>query len=217
MVASQYEGIHEPAWYGWTRQYASALVGVGRFDDAERFLDELSARSVERDLPLCLAEISVVQGDLAVARQRRADARVCYQRALSLDPAGLSPYAHALAQMAYGRFLRKAGERRAATEQLMAARSTLAQLRAQPALTRCHSELSANGVAVEKPETRLDPRLTPQEGAVARLVCTGLTNREVATELVLSVKTVSYHLGNVFAKVGVNSRTQLVARLGSVA
>ena len=56
--------------------------------------------------------------------------------------------------------------------------------------------------------------LTPQERAVARLVCAGRTNREVAAELVLSVKTVGYHLGNAYAKLGVNSRTQLAVRLG---
>jgi DNA-binding CsgD family transcriptional regulator len=38
----------------------------------------------------------------------------------------------------------------------------------------------------------------------------GRSNREVADELVLSVKTVGYHLGNVYHKLGVHSRTQLV-------
>jgi DNA-binding CsgD family transcriptional regulator len=55
--------------------------------------------------------------------------------------------------------------------------------------------------------------LTPQERLVVRLVCEGLTNQEVARQLVLSVKTVGYHLGNAYAKLGVHSRAQLVARL----
>ena len=55
--------------------------------------------------------------------------------------------------------------------------------------------------------------LTPQELAVARLVSTGLTNREAATELVVSPKTVEYHLGHVYAKLRVRSRTELAARL----
>jgi DNA-binding NarL/FixJ family response regulator len=49
---------------------------------------------------------------------------------------------------------------------------------------------------------------------VARLVAGGLSNREVAAELVLSVKTIEYHLSNVYAKLGVSSRTQLSATLG---
>ncbi|MDV9175114.1 helix-turn-helix transcriptional regulator, partial [Streptomyces sp. W16] len=55
--------------------------------------------------------------------------------------------------------------------------------------------------------------LTPQELAVARLVASGLTNRQVARELVISVKTVEYHLGRIFPKLGVDSRTRLAARL----
>ena len=51
----------------------------------------------------------------------------------------------------------------------------------------------------------------PQELAVAQLVCSGRTDREVATELVLSARTVSYHLGNAYTKLDVHSRTQLQA------
>jgi DNA-binding NarL/FixJ family response regulator len=48
---------------------------------------------------------------------------------------------------------------------------------------------------------------------VARLIARGLTNRAAASELVLSVKTIEYHLSNLYAKLGVGSRTQLLARL----
>lgn len=47
-----------------------------------------------------------------------------------------------------------------------------------------------------------------------RMACQGLANREIAHELVLSVKTIGYHLGNAYAKLGVHSRAQLVTRLG---
>jgi DNA-binding NarL/FixJ family response regulator len=57
--------------------------------------------------------------------------------------------------------------------------------------------------------------LTPQETAVAELVAKGMTNREVAAELVISVKTVEYHLGKVYAKLDVTTRTQLAQRLTS--
>ena len=48
---------------------------------------------------------------------------------------------------------------------------------------------------------------------MATLISAGRTNREASQELVLSVKTISYHLGNVYAKLGVHSRVQLVAAL----
>jgi DNA-binding NarL/FixJ family response regulator len=63
--------------------------------------------------------------------------------------------------------------------------------------------------------TRTDPTasLTRQEQAVARLVAAGHTNRETAAALVVSVKTIEYHLGNTYAKLGVTSRTQLALAL----
>ena len=51
--------------------------------------------------------------------------------------------------------------------------------------------------------------LTAQEAVVARLVADGRSNKEVAAELFLSVKTVEFHLGNVYRKLGVRSRRDL--------
>lgn len=53
-------------------------------------------------------------------------------------------------------------------------------------------------------------RLTPQETRVARGVVQGRTNREIAADLFLSVKTVEMHLSRVYRKVGARSRTDLV-------
>jgi DNA-binding CsgD family transcriptional regulator len=49
--------------------------------------------------------------------------------------------------------------------------------------------------------------------AVARLVATGLTNREVAGELYVSVKTVEYHLRNSYIKLDITSCRDLTALL----
>ncbi len=50
---------------------------------------------------------------------------------------------------------------------------------------------------------------------MAQLVAGGRTNREVAAELFISAKTVEYHLGHIFAKLGVSSRRQLKDRIAS--
>jgi DNA-binding CsgD family transcriptional regulator len=50
---------------------------------------------------------------------------------------------------------------------------------------------------------------------VARLVCTGRSNREVAAELYVTVKAVEFHLGHVFDKIGIRSRSALPSLLGA--
>jgi len=76
-------------------------------------------------------------------------------------------------------------------------------------LERTERELAASGLASLRTTTRTPLRLTPQELATARLVTSGLTNREVTAELVVSVKTVEYHLANIYARLGVRNRREL--------
>lgn len=54
------------------------------------------------------------------------------------------------------------------------------------------------------------PSLTPAERDVARLICEGLANKEIATRLFVSPRTVQAHLTNIYAKLGIASRVQLV-------
>ena len=60
-----------------------------------------------------------------------------------------------------------------------------------------------------RPSSRLEDALTPQELQVAALVAGGATNREAAAALFLSVKTIEFHLGHVYRKLGIRSRTEL--------
>jgi DNA-binding NarL/FixJ family response regulator len=56
-------------------------------------------------------------------------------------------------------------------------------------------------------------KLTSRELEVALVVAEGRSNRDIASRLFISQKTVEFHLGNVFGKLGVNSRTQLALAL----
>jgi ATP/maltotriose-dependent transcriptional regulator MalT len=61
------------------------------------------------------------------------------------------------------------------------------------------------------PGARLPAGITSREAEVLRLVARGMSNREVAEELVLSEKTVARHLANLYVKLGVSSRTAAAA------
>ena len=50
---------------------------------------------------------------------------------------------------------------------------------------------------------------------MARLVATGRSNRQAAAELYVSVKTVEFHLGHIFDKLGTRSRKDLISRIGA--
>ncbi|MEU7745165.1 AAA family ATPase [Nonomuraea sp. NPDC049158] len=125
------------------------------------------------------------------------------------------PFERARTLLAYGSFLRRLGRRAAAAEQLKEALRELERLEAVPYAQRCEIELAACGQ-----QHAVSPLgLTPQQDAVAQLVATGLTNRQIARELLLSVKTVEYHISQVYARLGVSSRVALAngvrARAGS--
>ena len=122
------------------------------------------------------------------------------------------PYEQALIELSQGQVLRRSGERRAAATALLAAHRRFGELGARPALQRCETELAACGLAPATRKTHDYTALTPQELAVARLVVSGMTNREVSEELMLSTKTVEFHLGHVYAKLGVRTRSELRAR-----
>ena len=83
---------------------------------------------------------------------------------------------------------------------------------AQAFFTRCDEELSACGVVPKR--GGVDALgLTATELTVAHLVAQGLSNRETAARLYVSAKAVEFHLGHIYAKLGITSRRQLAGRL----
>ena len=80
-------------------------------------------------------------------------------------------------------------------------------LGAAPFLERARRERAGCGLSPHR--GGFAHQLTPAEVAVAALVAAGRTNREVASELVLSIKTIESHLGRIYTKLGVRSRVEL--------
>jgi DNA-binding CsgD family transcriptional regulator len=94
------------------------------------------------------------------------------------------------------------------TAHLDAARPVFGALAATPWLRRIEAASAGPGAA-GVPEER---DLTPRERQVAGLVARGMTSREVAGVLWVTPKAVDFHLGNVYAKLGLTSRRQLRGR-----
>ena len=106
----------------------------------------------------------------------------------------------------YGEYLRRERRRIDARIHLRAAVEGFESLGAAPWAERALRELRATGEKARKRNVSPLAELTPQELQVARLVGDGATNKEVASRLFVSPKTVEYHLRKVFAKLGVSSR-----------
>jgi predicted ATPase/DNA-binding NarL/FixJ family response regulator len=120
-----------------------------------------------------------------------------------------------------GRALAAAGERGRAAGELEAAEAELAVLEARRYRDETARELRRLGrTAPQHPRGRRDggpsegvPSLSPRELEVAKLVAGGKTNRQIAAEIFLSEKTVESHLSNIFAKLGVRSRSAVAAEV----
>jgi DNA-binding CsgD family transcriptional regulator len=203
----------EPGWLSWPVHCCSALVQVGRLDEAEAELARFGEVARQRGSRSRLAELARVAGELGTARRDHAAARVAFEEALHLGDA-VDVLEQGMVRASYGRFLRRRGEVRRARDQLQDAADRFRVTGSAPFLAACQEELAACGGTVEEPLPKDVGGLTPQERIVVRLVSEGLSNQDVARQLVLSVKTVGYHLGNAYTKLGVHSRTQLVAKLG---
>lgn len=73
------------------------------------------------------------------------------------------------------------------------------------------------GEQPRKVETEAIAALTFSERRVAKMAAEGLTNRQIASELVVTVKAVEWHLSHVYRKLGISSRTRLAGTLGATA
>jgi DNA-binding CsgD family transcriptional regulator len=111
-----------------------------------------------------------------------------------------APYEAARTRVLVGLACAALGDEDTAALELDAARGVLAQLGAAPDLARVDS-LTRRGASVNT------GGLTPRELQVLGLVAVGKSNREIASALVISEHTVARHVQNIFAKLGVSSRT----------
>jgi DNA-binding CsgD family transcriptional regulator len=187
-----------------------ALVRSGQMAAARAHADQLERRMQGVSDPLAAALLArcraLTAGD--------AEARGAHEEAVARWGDGAETFGAARTRLLYGEWLRRRGERRSARAQLQRALAVFEACGARPWTERARGELVATGATL-RARPAADVELTPSELRVALLAVQGLSNRDISAQLFLSPKTVEFHLGRVFAKLGVRSRTQLARRLAS--
>ena len=202
-----------PGIFNWRAMEADALIRLGRLDEATSALHEFEAAIPRGGLASANLALTRCRANLAVGAGDTNEAEEGFTQAHMLEAHVPMPFERALVSLDDGRRLRSGGKARDAVAQLERAHEIFSSLGADPYVAACAAELALLEVAAspDSPATILG--LSRAELAVAKLVATGLTNREVAGELYVSVKTVEYHLRNSYIKLDISSRKELTALL----
>jgi DNA-binding CsgD family transcriptional regulator len=129
-----------------------------------------------------------------------------------------SPFERARTKLRLGERLRRERRLTDARAPLRAAQQAFDRLGATGWSAQARDERAAAGGRPRRPRSQLPAllhELTEQELRIALLIAEGVTNREAAAALYLSPKTIGYHLGKVYDKLGVRSRTELAHLLAA--
>ncbi|MGH2685422.1 MAG: LuxR C-terminal-related transcriptional regulator, partial [Actinomycetota bacterium] len=197
-------GATNPSVVPWQCGAALALHRLGDMPAARAMADhavEAATRfGAARALAMCVRTAARVGP--------RDDAVPNLRRALALVTATASTLERARVLVDFGTALRASGRRAEAVKTLRDAQTVAERCGATYLHTLAGSELmAAGGRASGRGATRHG--LTPGEQRVAELAAEGLSNREIAERLFVTVKAVEWHLRNAFAKLGIGSRHEL--------
>jgi DNA-binding CsgD family transcriptional regulator len=200
--------VGDPGYFHFLPDQAEALVELGRLDEAEALIKSFEERGAKHDRPWamataarCVALLEAAPGDFLAATRSISRAMQEHERLGQ-------PFELGRTLLSQGRINRRAKQKRAAREALSQALETFDGLGAILWARKAREELGriggrSPGVAA----------LTPTEQMVASLAAKGMTNREIADHLFLTVRTVEWNLSKVYRKLQVRSRTELAQAL----
>jgi len=184
--------------------YVEIMVATGDVREARRACRELGEISASHRSAMLDAMVAHARGAVDLADADAPAALVALRHAMQVWQQLEVPYEAARVRALLGLACRALGDDDTAALELEAARGDFAHLGAAPdldrvdSLTRSGSPLAAHG-------------MTPRELEVLRLIATGKSNREIASALVISERTVGRHVSNIFIKLSVSSRAAATA------
>jgi DNA-binding CsgD family transcriptional regulator len=204
-------GIDHPGFVPWQRTAALAALALGEDGRARELAGQLLERAqwagTARAVGLALrTQAAVADGE---------DRRLLLAEAADVLAGSPSALERAHALVEFGTASRRAGLRSAAEPPLREGLQLADGMGAVPVVQAARHELRALGLRPRRSAVTGPDSLTPTERRVAELAASGLTNRQVAEALFVTVKTVETHLARVYQKLGISTRTELQRAIGS--
>jgi DNA-binding CsgD family transcriptional regulator len=205
------EGIDDPGAFPVAPDLVEALVAVGELDEARQVTDRLRGLAQAQRHPW--AETSVLRCDALVGLANGTDDAAVValkEAAAAYGELGLR-FDEARTALALGRAERRRRKWAGARTALEHAAEVFERTGATGWQATAKEELAR--VGGRRP--RSPSELTPTEERVVELAAGGLSNKEIAGRLFVTVHTVELHLSHAYAKLGVRSRSQLSSRLAA--
>jgi len=201
--------IDDPGAFPVAGDLVEALVQQENLHQARAVTEHLRAVSVDQDHPWGLATAKRCSAMIVLAERYDADA-------VAASWAAATEYGDLGLDFDRGRTLLALGRAERRFKKNIDARRSLEEAAAQFAQSGCSgwAEQARSELArVSGRRRAAEEGLTPSEQQVAELAASGLSNKEIAARLVVTVYTVEAHLSHAYAKLGVRSRGQLAQRL----
>ncbi len=204
------QGRGNPAWTPWRSTLAMALAHLGRLDEAIAVADENVALAHAFGAPTPLMTALLARTVCEPPGEQRAA-----RAAAALEIQAPSVIERVQLQIELGSMLVRLGRRVEARDALQPAFATADAAGAVILAERARRELVASGLRPRKAALDGVASLTPRQAQVCGLAAGGKSNREIAHELFLSVKTVETHLAASYEKLGVTGRGEMVSALAA--
>ena len=202
-------GARSPAIVPWRSNAARALAAMGDVTEARRLVEEELAIAEVGGAPGAIGHSLRVLGGLSGGTEALETLELAV-RHLEESQAALE---RARALVDYGAALRRSRRRQAAREPLRRGLDLAERCGAKALATRALAEVRLTGARPRRTALEGPDALTEREREVAVLAARGLSNREIAESLVVTVKTVEWHLRHAFRKLGIDSRAKLGGHL----